>query len=670
MKKLLILSFLLLSYEAGFAQNHTTRRTLIEEFTSSSSDPCAISDKVITQFEGEAPGKFCIVKWYLPYGTKGGANPFYKDYPIATTRSDYYGNDTSVPRIFLNGGRHFNPLGLQLDSLRNRVSPEYTKPSPFILDITQKVVGDSVIANITVRQLDTSIDLTRMSIGVIVTERYNNLFPIPDINHFPFHTNIVRTVLPSLDPKSGEIRDAFPFPLAMQGHTVQTFRFASKIGPDWDRYGLVSVGVIQDNTTKEALQCNWTVPEISFSRPTPSTFLILGGSTPCQFQLRNMTDSDIAITPNLSHNAPPEWNIKLAGMDYPNFVLKAHSSVYGTFISEQNIPLRGSCDFNLLLRADPGIAVANISGTLIGSDSRDLIIKNWTSSIHQQDPDILIWKQFGLDAAIINDDAMGDIFNNSLLHFRTIYVQRSNYGDSTDLESMKNYIARGGRMIFNSNSVLGYFSNSIVDTTRDKYAVTFERVFKTIPTGMAQTQWTKGNVVKGLVFTDTLSAPFSVPPRPIQPLVPTDTFSKPLVIEQGGTVVANAIESGLGKIVYLTFPLTDIKDQNTTSFITGRILKWFQTSVSKVNSVPADELTSSVYPNPVTSNATLRYTFASGGKPLFTLRDELGRIVALPLRNINDNQLTIDCSSLASGTYYYSLQEGEQLARGKIVVSR
>lgn len=668
MKKLLILSIILLSCEAGFAQLHTTRRTLIEEFTSSSSDAAATSDMVIDQFEGEAATKFCIVKWYLPFGKPGATNQFYKDYPLSQVRSQgYYGNDT-VPRIFLNGGRHFDPTGLPLDTLRARLAPEYSKISPFVLDINQQVIGDSIIATITVRQLDSNLDLTRLSIGVIVTERYNQSYT--DVNHFPYHTNIVRTVMPSLDPKAGAIRDALPFALAMQGHKVQTFRFASKLGAAWDRYGLVSVGVIQDNTTKEVLQCNWTVPEISFMRPTASTFIFLNGATPCQFQLRNLSDVDITVTPQLSHNAPTDWRLQLHGMPAPNFILPAHSSVEGTFISEELGPFRGSCDFTLLLRTDPGIVVANISGTLIGNDSRDIIIKNWASTVYQSDPDIQIWKQFGLDAAVCNDDAIGDLFNNNLLRFRTVYVQRSNFGDSTQLESIRDYMAHGGRMIFNSNSVLNYFSKSIVDTTVNKYAVRFKEVFQTIPTGMGPALWTKGNVAKANVFTDTLPAPFIISPRPVQPLVPTDTFSKPLVVEQGGSNVGVAIESNLGKIAYLTFPLSDIQSAGIVSFMTGQILKWFQSPVSKVNADLVENLTASVYPNPVTSNATIQYSFLGDGKVLLTMYDELGRIV-LPIYNsIGSGQLSVDCSSLSSGTYYYSLQTASKVLHGKMVVSR
>jgi hypothetical protein len=667
MKKFLIVSFLAFLSGAGFAQLHTTRRALIEEFTSSSSDSCATTDMVFDQFEGEAPGKFCIVKWYLPYGTIGGKNQFYKDYLLSLVRSQgYYANDT-VPRIFLNGGKSFDPTGLPLDSLRAQLTPEYSKTSPFTLDITQQVIGDSVIANITVRQLDTAIDLTKLSIGVIVTERYNPNFT--DVNHYPYHTNIVRTVLPSLDPKSGQIRDAFPFALAMQGRSVQSFRFASALGGDWDRFGLASIGVIQDNSTKEVLQCNWTVPEITFYRPTPSTYLFLNGATPCQFLLTNKTDSDFTITPQFINNAPPEWNLKLQGMDYPNFVLKAHSSANGTFVSESVIPFRGSCDFTLLLRTAPGIIVANISGTLIGYDSRDLIIKNWASSVYQSDPDIQTWKQFGLDAAICNDDAIGDLFNNNLLNFRTVYVERSNYGDSTALESIKEYMAHGGRMIFNSNSVLKYFSNSIIDTTVNKYALTFEQIFHTIPAGTGLLQWTKGNVVAGNVFSDTLPIPFVIAKRPIEPLLPIDSFSKPLVKEQGGTVVATSVESSLGKIAYLTFPLSDIQDPNTTLLMTGQILKWFQSPVAKVAQPVSQEFSATVYPNPVTSTAKLEYNFFSIEKPTLTLHDELGKLIAPPIQNMNGNQLSIDCSSLASGTYYYSLQNGVQVIHGKFIVN-
>ncbi len=664
MKKLLIVSLLLILSEVSAAQQSTARRTFIEEFTSSSSDASAASDPVINQFEGEAPGKFCIVKWYLPIGTNGGTNPFFADYPLSKTRSQiYYGNDT-VSRIFLNGGNRFDPNGLSLDELRAQVAPYYSKTSPFAIDITQQVIGDSVIATVTVRQLDTTIDLTKLSLGVIITERYNQF---TDINHYPYHTNIVRTVLPSLDPKLGLFRDALPFAFVMQGHTVQTFRYAAQLGIDWDMYGLASTAVIQDNTTKEVLQCNWTVPEISFSRPTPSTYLFLNGATPCQFDLLNTTDSDFTIYPQLVHNAPAEWNLELSGMVIPNFVLKAHTRAQGTFVSEENIPFRGSGDFILLLRTDPGIVVANISGTLIGNDSRDIIIRNWASAVYQVDPDIVAWKQYGLDAAIINEDAIGDLFDNNLLRFRTVYVERSNYGNLSELGNIRDYMAHGGRMIFNSNSVLNYFSNSVVDTTINKYAVVFGNIFRTAPAGQGSS-WSKGNVVPGNVFTDTLASPFAVSSRPIEELTPLDTFSKPLFMEQGGHIVGTAIETGTGKIAYLTFPLSDIQNATQTSFVTAKILSWFALPNSKVNSSAAEEPAAAIYPNPISAAAIIRYS-ASAEKAIFTLHDELGRVMAPPVQNVSEGQLRIDCSSLPSGTYYYSLQTGEKLLRGKMVVS-
>lgn len=669
MKKLLILALFLLSGVSAYAQQHTTRRTLIEEFTSSSSDRSAVSDPIINQLEGEAATKFCIVKWYLPWGTAGGVNQFYKDYPLSLTRSQgYYHNDT-VPTIFLNGSKRFDPSGLPLDSLRKRVSSEYGKTSPFIVTVTQQEVGDSVIATVYVRQLDTAVDLTKLSLGLIITERYND--HQPDVNHYPYHTNIVRNVLPSLDPKTGEFRSPIPFYIAMAGQTEHTFRFASKMGINWDRYGLASVAVIQENTTKEVLQCNWTVPEIQFMRPTTNTFIIKDGETPLTFQLRNLSDEDITITPQLTHTAPASWLLSLHGMQSPNFVLKAHSSVNGTFVAQQSLNgLHGSGEFILVFRAKQGIIVASISGTLVGSDSRDLIIKSWKSVVYQSDPDIVKWKEFGLDAAIVNDDAIGDLFNDNLRRFRTVYVQRSDYGDSSQLESIRDYMSAGGRMIFHSNSVQNYFSRSINDTARNKYAVNFMKIFRTIPTGIGSYKWSKGNTVAGNVFADTLPIPFTVSQRTADPLEPTDTFSKPMIYEHGGSTVGVAIESALGKIAYLTFPISDIQNPAQAGLITDQILRWFKTSVSEVKTSDDNTAKVMVFPNPATSTATIRFDAAFGEKTFFTLRDPLGRIVMPALNNINEGEMNIDCSSLSSGTYYYSLQSAEKVMRGKIVVSR
>ena len=472
--KTLLISALIIFFAGSCFPQQITRRTLIEEFTSSSSDQAATSDPIINQLEGEAPGRFCIIKWYTPWGTKGGTNSFYNNYTLATTRSQGYYNNDTVVRLFLNGGAEVDPYRMPLDSLRSKVANEYKKTSPFIMDITQEIIGDSLIAKVTVRSVDTSYDLSPLSIGLVMIERFNQT---SDINHSPYHTNIVRGVLHSLDAKNGAFRDALPFAYEMQGQKVHTFRFAGKIGTSWDRYGLASVAIIQNNLTKEVLQCNWTVPELQFLRPTGNTFPLLRGTTPCQFQLRNMTDSDFTVYPQLAQTSPAEWNLKLSGMDYPNFVLKAHSAATGTFVSESQIPLRGSGNFSLLLFTQPGIVVASIAGTIVGSDSRDLIIKNWTSSVYPSDPDIMKWKEFGLDAAIVNEDAIGDLYANDLRRFRTLYIQRANYGDSAELESIKAFIDRGGRMIFQSNKVLDYYSKSIVDTSVNKYAVKFKNIF-------------------------------------------------------------------------------------------------------------------------------------------------------------------------------------------------
>jgi hypothetical protein len=569
-----------------------------------------------------------------------------------------------VSRIFLNGTSHFDPYGLSLDALRAQVTPEYTKTSPFILNISGQVIGDSVISIVSVTLLDTTIDLTKFSIGVIVTERYNQT---ADINHIQFHTNIVRTVLPSLDPKNGQIRDALPFAIAMQGLTRQTFRYAAKLGPDWDRFGLVSVGVIQNNATKEVMQCNWTVPEVSFSRPSESTFLFVNGITPCQFTLYNTSDSDITIYPQLTHNAPPEWGLQLQGLPQPNFVLKAKTTITGTFTSDNLIPFRESGNFILLLRVNPGIVLASISGTLIGNDSRDIIIKNWASSVYKSDPDIQAWRQFGLDAAICNEDAIGNLFNNNLVRFRTVYVERSNYGDSLELESIREYMANGGRLIFNSGIVNKLFSTSIFDTTKNKYASSFLSIFHTIPTTISSLLWTKGNVIKGEVFSDTLLTPFTVSAHQIEPLVPLDThLSKPLITAQPATTVGVSIESYLGKIVYLTFPLSNVLNANTSSFMMGQILAWFQIPL-RVDQAHKEEFMTTIYPNPATSTALLRYNLFANEKVIFTLYDELGREVHPGINN-EDSGIHVDCTMLPSNHYYYTLQAGEKVSRGKIIV--
>ncbi|MEI8135159.1 MAG: T9SS type A sorting domain-containing protein [bacterium] len=656
-----------LAFFCSTAISQVPRRTLIEEFTSSSSDQSAACDNAINQFEGEAPGHFCIVKWYLPKGTPGGANAFYGDYTVSDARShSYYGNDT-VPRIYLNGGSHFDPTALSADGLRSHLIPEYAKTSPFSMKVTQSVTGDSLFSTVSIHLYDSTLDLQKLSIGVIVTQRYSET---SDINHFPYHTNIVRTVLPSMDPKFGVIRDPIPFAISMAGQQSKVFHFATKIGTSWDRYGLVSVGVIQNNETMEVLQCNWTVPEVAFSRPSATTFIFLGGKTPWQCALKNVGDTDIRIYPQSTTTFPVSWDIRLSGFETPSFILKPGVSVTGTFISDKIGPFRESGEFIALLRTDPGLVLGSVAGTMIGNDSRDLIIKNWASSVHKTDADILAWKQFGLDAAICNEDALGSLFNDNLNRFRTIYIERSNYGNANELEILRRFLIGGGRLIFNSNIVNSLFSNSIIDTTTDKYAVNFEALFHTIPKPVGAINWTKGNVVVGRVFTDTLTPLFSLASRPVEPLVPVDThLCKPLFVTQQGAVVGVASEAYMGRTAYLTFPISDINSGATASLVMGKILNWFATPY-KVKQSDIALLNSEVYPNPASTTCSIHLDAPFDHTLSCSFFNEFGVEVRIVPMSSKDNTLTFDCSTLPSGAYHYRIAAGEKLSEGRIVVSR
>ena len=80
-----------------------------------------------------------------------------------------------------------------------------------------------------------------------------------------------------------------------------------------------------------------------------------------------------------------------------------------------------------------------------------------------------------------------------------------------------------------------------------------------------------------------------------------------------------------------------------------------------------------VMPNPVKNNAVIRYAIASANSNvLLKITDTNGKIIKqIQLTNTNSGSLNLDCSSLNSGTYYYSLiADGKIIDTKKMVVAK
>jgi hypothetical protein len=98
------------------------------------------------------------------------------------------------------------------------------------------------------------------------------------------------------------------------------------------------------------------------------------------------------------------------------------------------------------------------------------------------------------------------------------------------------------------------------------------------------------------------------------------------------------------------------------------------TTASEGGAAPSGFAIESVYPNPISDQATIRYTLDSSARVAFTVIDVLGRRVQR-VTNVPQSEgthsLTLDASALPSGLYFVTLDvEGAGRAVQKVVVTR
>lgn len=92
---------------------------------------------------------------------------------------------------------------------------------------------------------------------------------------------------------------------------------------------------------------------------------------------------------------------------------------------------------------------------------------------------------------------------------------------------------------------------------------------------------------------------------------------------------------------------------------------------SKSNESPLPTVTTSVYPNPFSSSATVTYTLSDPSDIRLEVFDLLGKRVRLlesGFKSIGEHVVTFDASGLGSGVYFYTLTAGDFSQTRKMVV--
>lgn len=97
------------------------------------------------------------------------------------------------------------------------------------------------------------------------------------------------------------------------------------------------------------------------------------------------------------------------------------------------------------------------------------------------------------------------------------------------------------------------------------------------------------------------------------------------------------------------------------------------TNTTSVSELSEYKLTANVYPNPVSTTATIDYILSSTQNVSVKIFDMAGRMVANVFegkQEAGEQSVKFDVSSLENGIYFYQLNAGELSATNKIVVKK
>lgn len=97
------------------------------------------------------------------------------------------------------------------------------------------------------------------------------------------------------------------------------------------------------------------------------------------------------------------------------------------------------------------------------------------------------------------------------------------------------------------------------------------------------------------------------------------------------------------------------------------------TAVEDIQSVPTSFALEQNYPNPFNPTTTIRFSLIMPAQTTLKVFDVLGREVATLVHDVmeaGNHQVTLNAGSLSSGTYFYKLQSGNNVAVRKLVLMK
>jgi len=672
MKRYLLLVLLVVGFAIGNSQAQAPRKPLAEEFTSSTCPPCAATDPMMQKFQSDYSDKMVVLKWHVNWPSPGN-DPMYTVFPGSVNRSTVYYNNPYAPQLFFDGTLDAGlsssvPYATVLEGIVDSIAA--TK-SPFTINISQQIVVDSLIINLTVKSVGPLPTATDLRLGVVVGERY---LVYMGTNGLPSHDYVVRTTVPSLVSSTGAlgVSAAYPAFSITQGGT-NTYRYAAKIGATWNRGQLFSAAFIQSVAAKEVYQSEWTIPSITAVTSGISDLVIAPTTDKMQVTLTNNTATaqNVGVSYSPDYNSPG-WSVAFSGLTGTgnSLSLNAGESKTVDLTLTAPSPAIGSSIGSVIFSTSDGLRLGGQDVTFFGNDNTDVLVDGG-AGIAPLGP--LLDNSLnnnGLKAGLIGRDLFMNGFTD-WAQFKTVCIA-AGYGvgiqvGTNEWQNLSDHLAAGGNVLFTGPITIGIYQSSGVDS----YMQYWRDNFHIDPTAYASTTWGTVTGVTGDPIGDGISATLSPKNTYRQGLLSyDDAFQSIFTNEKKDIVGMKALSNG-GKVVYLTYELENLP-KTQQPVVSKRIIDWFNSAadVKQANSIVTSL---SNYPNPVSSETKFSYTLAERAPVTLVVHDVLGREVG---RLVNATQdagsynVNFDASKLATGTYVYTLNAGGKTIEKTMTVTK
>lgn len=667
MKRLLLFSALAFGLMASVSNAQVTRRVLVEEFTNTGCPPCAVTDPMVESFEFENIDKVTAIKWHVSWPDAN--DPFYKAQSpktLSDTRGQSLYNVGGVPFISLdgtpvNGVGNFSVSDKQ--SFVDYVNDQLTQATPYDIIVTQETTADSVIANITIKCMGEP-KTGDLRLGVVFAERYN---PFHGSNGRPFYTSIVRSV-PSGLATDGSIKTSTNYPaFTIAKNETKTYRYAAKIGNSWTVAQLMTVVFIQDADTKEIHNSNWTMPPVKIEAPA-TTVLTIPADAGLNYKITNPAASPVTLKANfVGTGIPADWNVAVTGLAGDGTVTvpangTATVSVTSTAASNKN----GFKPFSLTFTRTDDFYIGGVDGQTWGKDNQHIIVDAGagTSKCTTVANAITSARADFMNKTVVVPRADFEGMFTDWKSFKTVIynsgVQVGLYSDVGSWEKLASYLAGGGHFLLSSSiAVTAYFNSgddNLMQLWRDNFRI--EPSVYDNTTGWSSLIGLSTDPVGDGINT-TIAGMTTT-----QGLEAFDAQGVPAFQNENGDKVGIHFENAThGKSVLLTFGVDAVKSADRPA-VALKIMNWFDGVASVKTSNDASSFTASNYPNPAVNTTKFTYSLTNRAPVSLVVRDVMGReianIVSNETQDMGTYEADMDCSKLASGTYFYTLTAGNE----------